>query len=209
MRLSDERRLMVEQNQGLAYQFAKNYAKTSPYEHDEILGSALMALCVAAEKYRPETGWKFSTYAVASMKRYVWRYLIDTKLVRVPVHHYDREPNPRAKYTAQAAAAMNVTHFGSMEDTESLVTIEPDFGASLDTKNRIKWLKGVLRRKLAKRDRDIALKIAAGESLCDLAAKYGVTRQRIAQINDRAIETLRKHANAVRPRSARSNQHSI
>jgi len=58
---------------------------TGCYTKDDLEGVALFALCVAATRYKPELGWKFSTYAWTTCRGWIQHALRDhSRIVRIP-----------------------------------------------------------------------------------------------------------------------------
>lgn len=73
-KLTEEQQQLVEENIGLAYDRAsKLFDKYSSYnfgmEKDDYISSAMVGLCYAARSYNPNSGYKFSTYAVRSINQ--------------------------------------------------------------------------------------------------------------------------------------------
>ena len=55
------------------------------YTKEDLESIASFALCVAASKYKPELGWKFSTYAWSTCRGWIQHALRDhSRLVRIP-----------------------------------------------------------------------------------------------------------------------------
>jgi DNA-directed RNA polymerase specialized sigma subunit len=58
---------------------------TGCFTKEDLEGIARFALCVAATRYKPELGWKFSTYAWNTARGYIQHALRDhSRIVRVP-----------------------------------------------------------------------------------------------------------------------------
>lgn len=58
---------------------------TGCYTKEDLESVALFALCVAATRYKPELGWKFSTYAWTTCRGWIQHALRDhSRLVRIP-----------------------------------------------------------------------------------------------------------------------------
>lgn len=58
---------------------------TGCYTREDLESVALFALCVAATRYKPELGWKFSTYAWTTCRGWIQHALRDhSRMVRVP-----------------------------------------------------------------------------------------------------------------------------
>ena len=58
---------------------------TGSYTRDDLESVALFALCVAATRYNPNLGWKFSTFAWGTARGWIQHALRDhSRMVRVP-----------------------------------------------------------------------------------------------------------------------------
>ena len=58
---------------------------TGCYTKEDLESVALFALCVAATRYKPELGWKFSTYAWTTCRGWIQHALRDySRMVRIP-----------------------------------------------------------------------------------------------------------------------------
>lgn len=77
---------LVEQNMRLVLSIARKYQNRGLAVEDLVQEGAL-GLRHAAEKFDPERGWRFSTYATWWVRQAVSRALLEqTRTVRVPVH---------------------------------------------------------------------------------------------------------------------------
>lgn len=65
--LTEKQKELVEANMGLAY-YCAHQMKNIPIELEDRISLALFGLVKAAGHYRPETGTKFSTYAIQAMQ---------------------------------------------------------------------------------------------------------------------------------------------
>ena len=78
-----ERNQLVEENMGLVHKTAKQFRDTDmPYE--DLIQEGNIGLIRAAEKFDPNRGIKFSTYAVWWIRQFMSRASIADKTVRIP-----------------------------------------------------------------------------------------------------------------------------
>ena len=76
MRLTDEQRQIVVDNLGLAHYAAGKFNINFDYDHEEVIAISYYGLVLAALGFDPDKGVKFSTYAVKSIKRTLYRELM-------------------------------------------------------------------------------------------------------------------------------------
>ena len=88
--LTKEQQKLVEEHRWIAGRLAHSAkcltgGHTGCFTRDDLESVALFALCVAASRYKPELGWKFSTYAWNTARGYIQHALRDfSRMVRVP-----------------------------------------------------------------------------------------------------------------------------
>ena len=76
MRLTDEQRQIVVDNLGLAHYTAGKFNINFDYDHEEVIAISYYGLVLAVLGFDPDKGVKFSTYAVKSIKRTLYRELM-------------------------------------------------------------------------------------------------------------------------------------
>ncbi|WP_271398746.1 sigma-70 family RNA polymerase sigma factor [Salinicoccus roseus] len=85
---------IVEANQKLVTKIASNYenvVKNSILDLDDLIASGNRGLYKAIEKFDPELGYKFSTYATYWIRQKITRDIADYKLtIRLPVHLHEK-----------------------------------------------------------------------------------------------------------------------
>jgi len=89
-KLTEAQQRLVEEHLWIAGRLAHS-AKTltggftGSYTRDDMKSVALLALCVAASRFNPDLGWKFSTYAWNTCRGWIQHALRDSsRLVRIP-----------------------------------------------------------------------------------------------------------------------------
>lgn len=76
------RELLINSNLRLVVSIAKRYSRNGILP--DLIGEGNIALIDAAEKYDPERGAKFSTYAFKGIERRIWSYLDRQRMIRLP-----------------------------------------------------------------------------------------------------------------------------
>ncbi len=79
------RQKMIEHNLRLVVNIAKRY-RGRGLSFLDLIEEGNLGLMHALEKFEPERGWRFSTYATWWIRHYVERALIASRLIRLPIH---------------------------------------------------------------------------------------------------------------------------
>ena len=76
MKLNREQQAMVEANMPLVGFAINKYMKSAPMEYEDMVSVGYISLCKAVQKYNPNSGTKFSTYAVMTIVRGIQRDML-------------------------------------------------------------------------------------------------------------------------------------
>ena len=71
--MTDKQKELAESCINLVYEIAKKYMEFD--SHEDILQEGFYVLCLAAERFDPEKGYKFSTYAYSTVSNYIKNHL--------------------------------------------------------------------------------------------------------------------------------------
>lgn len=180
MRLAmDSRNQIVRANLRLAISIAKTYVGND-VAFDEILSEAHFSLMQAVEKFDVGKGNKFSTYA--------------TRAIRNNLNHYVNRKRRRAKI----CFSTDETNLAAKPD-ESWQT--PFLESKLE--NCRKAVSSLVRLLDPEKFAIVAARFgfvgdSKGESLKSIGDRMGVSRERVRQIEARALDDLRRYAAAIR-----------
>ena len=236
---ADARRRLSEANLRLVVSVAKRYAgRGLPFL--DIIQEGNLGLMKAAEKFEPDRGFKFSTYATWWIRQSITRAIADQgRTIRIPVHlveHINRvrktagellRKNGREPTAEEIAVRLEMepdrvrellqlaqepvsleTPVGEEEDAhlEDFIQDE-EAGIPVDEAGRQllrRELMSVLKSLTPREERVITLRFGLDDgrprTLEELGKEFNVTRERIRQIEAKALRKLRHPSRAKRLR---------
>ena len=236
---ADARRALSEANLRLVVSVAKRYVgRGLPFL--DLFQEGNLGLMKAAEKFEPERGFKFSTYATWWIRQSITRAIADQgRTIRIPVHLV--ENTNRVKKTAGELLRKNGRE-PTVEEIAVQLDLEPDrvrellqlaqdpisletpvgeeedahledfiqdeeAGVPVDEAGRQllrRELMNVLKSLTPREERVIALRFGLEDgrsrTLEELGREFNVTRERVRQIEAKALRKLRHPSRAKRLR---------
>jgi len=221
---AEARRALSEANLRLVVSVAKRYAgRGLPFL--DLIQEGNLGLMKAAEKFEPERGFKFSTYATWWIRQSITRAIADQgRTIRIPVHLVESinrvkktagdllHKNGREPTVEEIAAALDMEPDKVREllqlsqepiSLETPVGEEEDAGVPVDEAGRQllrRELLHVLKSLTPREERVITLRFGLEDgrarTLEELGKEFNVTRERVRQIEAKALRKLRHPSRA-------------
>ena len=223
---------MIQSNLRLVINIAKRYSYLGVPMMD-LIEEGNLGLMKAVEKYNPNRGYRFSTYAAWWIRQYITRAIANqSKTIRIPVYmvetsmrfkkaeeyiQMERRRKPTLKEIAKrmkislkkvrqlnrmAAKISSLNAPIGTEGTAEFMDLIEDESVSTAADGLIEFLKkehvGKLLEKMTPREKKIltlrfGLKDGIPRTLGSTAKRFGITRERVRQIESAAMKKLREH----------------
>lgn len=231
----EARQRLIKANLRLVVHLAKRYARSrEPEEFLDLIQEGNLGLFRAVDRFDPNRGTRFSTYATYWIRQAIQRALAKQRTVRLPEHvmedigrmrkarHALTQELGREPASAELAAELDLTT-GELEKLEeaSLGTVSLDAPILREDESEATELKHLLQdldspmpeftanqhllRRLVRgivaqlppRDRKIVqlrfgLDNGIPKTLAEVAGEFGISRERVRQIQERALKRIRQ-----------------
>ena len=183
---------LVKSNLRFVVKIAKSY---KGYEVEDLINEGNIGLMKAAEKFNPECGTKFITYAVWWIKAYIQKSIRETATgIKFPSSKYKEMNNPKWKFSS-----LNKEVKFDNKNVELISLIEDIYSESPEEKIIQNYLLNELYQNINELN-DIEKNVILNrygftsdkkKSLSEIGKSLNLSRERVRQIEHRAICNLR------------------
>lgn len=183
----EARNALIERHSGLIWKFVRQACRVMSKEPDEHFGAGVEGFVRAVKGFNPALGFKFSTYAVRAILQETIASVRNDRLVRLPRHIFERKD----------FEAMNKAPKPS-QMTDGVARCHGKSDRGIARAERLEALSKAM-SVLSERSCDIVRRRLNNENLSDIGASMGLSKERVRQIEEDAIERMR---NALRTEAA-------
>jgi RNA polymerase primary sigma factor len=194
---------LVRRNARLGFKLALRHAKwTKSLTVMDLISLGLIGIAAAVDRYKPELGNKFSTYATWWTRQQITRGILNTdRLIRLPCHLYGKDEKGKNKIPQNLKSRpISLSYFSEEVLGPLLSKRARELEERQDSTIRLREVRGMIDvavqdltpRERAVLNRRFGLDGKPAETLEEVGRIHGVTRERIRQIEARALSRLRK-----------------
>ena len=191
---------LASANMALVPHLSRWYIERYPCSRDDILQEGFIGLLAAARKFDPAKGCRFSTYACLWVRQAIRRWqqcqvptiAVPVRLQRTKVSDDDQRFLAAARRAVRPCVSLPGDGFGQLVANPC----GTDFDAGETSKRLRALLLGLDDRSRHVIDRYYGLGGGDPETLAEIGKSFGLTRERIRQIQRAALARLRRAVSA-------------
>ncbi len=211
---------LIKDHEWLLRHVANNY-RNSGLESQDLIAEGTLGLAIALEKFDPSRNIKFSTYATywikSKINNYVWKFkslvhISSNKLAKFLTQLPKGQEHPEIisrNKTDKIAYELFRKPIYSLDDTTSsetqwrdIVCDQKDIYQEINDTEDFKVCKKFLEKAMVlldKRAKSIVSDrwfLEKPKTLSEIAEKYGITSERVRQIENQALQDLKQNINS-------------
>ena len=180
------REKMIKMYLRLALKISVQYEEKTTISVEDLFSVACLGLIKAVDSYDVQKDTYFASYSSLWIKQYVDRYIMDREtIIRIPIYQKDKIDE------------IVVDSLDEIMDENKNFDLEDNFDVyEISEKNQLKEIIGKALNTLTYKEKEV-IKMRFGlndykeYTLDDIGYKFGVTRERIRQIEARALRKLK------------------
>lgn len=187
----------IEDHFGLIGMVLKRYHALQDMTYEDLFQEGVFGLMRAAERFDPSRGVTFGTYAVWWIRQSINRAIQNKgRCVRVPVHKQESVSKSKERVPSTVSLHVPVSNKENASDSQWIDMVsnpEPEDAEEHGLDHRL-LEEGLAMLKPRERDilrRRFGLDDDKDETLEQIGAEYGITRERIRQVEAVALRKLR------------------
>lgn len=193
------RNTLIERNLGLIYQWAKHCAERYRLHGCELFGEAVLTYMKCIENFNPSYGLRLSTIAVLSIQRRLWKESFELR-GPILVPYISRkgaktltEETQECRRSARRAQSLHYEQDADGTTLSTTLAFREEEKKSEEIKYPHWQVVAAAVAKLPERQRKIIELRLQGGTLEDVGQVEGVSRERIRQIEAKAVQRLRDY----------------
>lgn len=183
MKLASQQDMLVRQFLPMTWRVARRFSR-DPQELEDIQASALEGLVEAINRYEPDRGTSFATYAWRHMQ---WAISRNFDRVQLVSRKHRFKLKKEGKELPHPTSIETIPNFANRVSDATAVSALDDV-ISVDERKK---LRAVVDTLPARKRTVLIRRFFAGETFDTIALDLGVTRQRVHQITLEAIALVR------------------
>ena len=190
--LTESQQKVVLENDGLAIKFGSQYARKYGLDRDDCIQCARLGLFRAVQKYNPDEGYRFSTYAYQWMRSHLLKHMENTySIVRYKSAFWSTEVPRDISLDQQLESGATIL------DLQVDATSLPDTDLEIDSSRQelLKIIQEFL-PKLTPLMHTILFDVIYSETpraVSDVAKQYSLSNSRVRAVQGKLVRMLKNH----------------